>query len=75
MIKIVRESISFENLKEELIDKILQTVYKKEGYNKETIDYLESLDISELDQMLSNYYMFDIQRETNDKKLKNSKNT
>lgn len=75
MIKIVRESISFENLKEELIDKILQTVYKKEGYNKETIDYLESLDISELDQMLGNYYMFDIQRETNDKKLKNSKNT
>jgi hypothetical protein len=59
-----------ENLKNELIQKLMNTVYKEEGHEKETIDYLHSLDVSELDQKLGDYYAYDIERKTKNKKIK-----
>ncbi len=62
MIKMVNES-----LKDELIDKLMNTVYIKgyPEYENWSIEYLQSLTLEELDQLLSDYYMYDIQRREN----------
>lgn len=68
MKKIVNESLkSFlnENMKEELINKLMSTVYKDDPSQRA---YLETLTSDELDEKLGNYYLYDIERKSQKKK-------
>jgi hypothetical protein len=65
MKKIVNESlISFlnEDLKDELITKLIQTIYKKNSEEEKIVHrkYLKQLEVDELDRMLQDYYLNDI---------------
>jgi len=59
----ITESIN-ENLKDELISKLLDTVYISDNPKQYDLNhkYLELLSEEELDKQLANYYMFDIKR-------------
>jgi hypothetical protein len=48
-----------ENLRDELIDKVINTVYKNNDpkYNKLNRKYLESLSIHKLDKILDDHYI------------------
>ena len=65
MTKLVRESLLNEDLKDELIDTVMGTVYKNDDpeNSRSHRKYLESLPISVLDKMAGDYYLFDIERE------------
>ena len=65
MAKLVRESLLNEDLKDELIDTVMGTVYKDDDPENENSNrkYLKSLPVSVLDKMAGDYYLFDIERE------------
>jgi hypothetical protein len=68
MKKLVNESlISFlnENMKDELINKLMNTVYKGDSSQR---TFLQTLSEDELDQKLSDYYLYDIERKSKEKK-------
>jgi len=50
----------YEHLRQELIKTLLQTKFKKDPENVETLQYLKLMDISDLDQMLGQYYLHEI---------------
>ena len=61
--KFVKEKL-YEGLKEELIKTILSTAYKdrtEEEYFKKQ-EYLETLSEDQLDEILRNYYAYDINK-------------
>jgi hypothetical protein len=61
MRKMVKEFLN-ESLKDELITRLLSTVFKDDDpkYTDWNIEYLNSLDEDTLDIMLRDYEMFDI---------------
>lgn len=48
------------NLKEELIKRLLETVYKDEINNKETIEHLNRLNEDDLEDLINNYNLVGI---------------
>jgi hypothetical protein len=55
----VREQLN-ENLREELILTIIETIYKGDKTKRK---FLESLSEEDLDQMLGDYYRYDIKND------------
>lgn len=50
----------YEHLRQELILTLLQTKFKKDSDNTETLQHLNLMDISSLDDMLGHYYLHEI---------------